>query len=51
VNELVLFAENLGSISPNTAVVIVTAGNKRFELYSKADLQQNAVLKFIYKPD
>jgi len=50
-NEMVLFAENLGSIPPNTALVIVTAGNKRYELSSKADLKENAVLVFEYKPD
>jgi hypothetical protein len=47
VHTLVLFAENLGSIPPNTALVIVTTGSgKRYELYSSATLNQNAALIF-----
>lgn len=49
-HEITLFAENLGSIPPNTALVVVTAGNKRYELRSKASLDENAVLVFDYKP-
>ena len=49
-NEILLFAENLGSIPPNTALIVVTAGNKRYELFSKASLDENAVLVFMYKP-
>lgn len=50
IHKIVLFAENLGSIPPNTALVIVNAGDKRYELYSSADLEENAVLVFEYKP-
>lgn len=50
-NELVLFAENLGSIAPNTALVIVSAGKNRYDLFSSADLQKNALLQIIYRPD
>jgi hypothetical protein len=51
-HSVVLFAENLGSIPPNTALVIVTtASGKRFELSSSATLNQNAALIFEYKPD
>ncbi len=50
VNEIVLFAENLGRIPPNTTLVVVTVGNKRYELFSKADLTENAVLVFEYQP-
>jgi hypothetical protein len=49
-NELVLFAENLGSIPPNTALIVVTAGDKRYELFASASLEENAVLVFDYKP-
>ena len=48
-HKIVLFAENLGSIPPNTALVVVTAGQKRFELFASATLQENAVLLFVYK--
>jgi len=48
-HEIVLFAHNLGSIPPNTALIVVTAGDQRFELYSSASLTENAVLVFEYK--
>jgi hypothetical protein len=50
-NEITLFAENLGSIPPNTALIVVTAGKKRYELFASASLETNAVLVFDYKPD
>jgi hypothetical protein len=50
-NELVLFAENLGSIPPNTALIVVTAGTRRYELFASASLEENAVLVFEYKPN
>ncbi len=50
-HSIVLFAENLGSIPPNTALVIFTTSDgKRYELYSSATLQQNASIVFEYKP-
>ncbi|MEO6540012.1 MAG: hypothetical protein ABIN74_03430, partial [Ferruginibacter sp.] len=49
-HEIVLFAENLGSIPPNTALVVITAGEKRYELFASASLEENAVLVFDYRP-
>jgi hypothetical protein len=50
-HSIVLFAENLGSIPPNTALIIFTTpAGKRYELFSSATLQQNAELVFEYKP-
>lgn len=49
-HEITLFAENLGSIPPNTALIVVTAGEKRYELFASASLQENAVLVFDYRP-
>lgn len=50
IHSLVMYAENLGTIPPNTALIIVTtASKKRYELYSSATLQQNAELIFEYK--
>ena len=49
-HEITLFAENLGSIPPNTALVVITAGDKRYELFASANLQENAVLVFDYRP-
>lgn len=50
IHEITMFAENLGSIPPNTALIIVTAGDKRYELRSSATLSTNSVLVFEYKP-
>lgn len=47
---ITLFANNLGSIPPNTALIVVTSGNRRYELRSRADLNENAVLVFEYDP-
>jgi hypothetical protein len=47
---ITMFAENLGGIPPNTALIVVTAGDKRYELRSKASLEENAVLVFDYRP-
>ena len=50
-HSIVLFAENLGSIPPNTALVIFTTpSGKRYELFSSATLQQNAEIVFEYIP-
>lgn len=49
-HKLTMYAENLGGIPPNTALIVVTAGDKRYELRSKANLEENAVLIFQYKP-
>jgi dipeptidyl-peptidase-4 len=48
-HEIILFAHNLGSIPPNTALIVVNAGEQRFELSSSASLTENAVLVFEYK--
>ncbi|MDB5201023.1 MAG: hypothetical protein JWQ27_432 [Ferruginibacter sp.] len=49
-HEIILYAHNLGSIPPNTALIVVTAGKKRYELRSSASLEENAVLVFEYEP-
>ncbi len=49
-HEITLFAENLGSIPPNTALIVIYAGNKRYELFASASLEENAVLVFDYVP-
>lgn len=49
-HEIILFAENLGRIPPNTALLVVEAGDKRYELKASADLKQNASLLFEYVP-
>jgi len=48
-NELVLFADNLGSIPPNTALMIITDGTSRHEVRLSADLKNNALVRFELK--
>ena len=48
-NELVMYADNLGSIPPNTALMIVTDGNKRYEVRITSDLQKSGTIRFIRK--
>jgi hypothetical protein len=43
-HELVMVAENLGSIPPNTSLMIVTANNKRYEIFISSSEQKNAKL-------
>ncbi|RYZ21685.1 MAG: hypothetical protein EOO16_12110 [Chitinophagaceae bacterium] len=41
-HELVLMAENLGSLPPNTGLLVISAGGERYNVYFSADLQTNA---------
>lgn len=45
VNEISMFADNLGSIPPNTALMVVTDGKKRYEISMSSNLKQNATLR------
>jgi hypothetical protein len=44
-NEIVMFADNLGTIPPNTALMIVSDGRKRYEVRISSNLKQNGVLR------
>jgi len=48
-NELVLYADNLGNIPPNTALMIITDGTSRYEVRLSADLKTNASVRFDFK--
>ena len=43
---LILVAENLGSLPPNTGLLVVQDGAKKYEVRFSADLQTNAALVF-----
>lgn len=49
-NELTMYADNLGSIPPNTALMIVTDGDKRYEVRIASDLKKSGVIRFVHKP-
>jgi hypothetical protein len=44
-----MVGENLGTIPPNTALMIINAGDKRYQLYLTSDEQKNAMVRFIYE--
>lgn len=48
-NELVMYAENLGEIPPNTALMIVKDGDNRYEARITSDTQKNGTIRFSYK--
>ena len=51
-HDLVMVAENLGRIPPNTSLMIVNAGDKRYEVRITSNEQKNALVRFYYKdPD
>jgi hypothetical protein len=45
VNEISMFADNLGSIPPNTALMIIYDGRKRYEIRLTSTLQQNGTIQ------
>ncbi|CAN5803482.1 hypothetical protein BH10BAC3_BH10BAC3_37170 [soil metagenome] len=49
-HEIVMVAENLGSIPPNTALMIVQAGSQRYNVRLSSNEQKNAMVKFRYDP-
>jgi len=44
-------AENLGSIPPNTALLIITAGKKRYRLFLSSTKTNTAVIRFVYNKE
>jgi len=46
--EVEMVAENLGSIPPNTAILIITAGKKRYQLSLATTGTKSAMVRFIY---
>lgn len=48
-HELVMVAENLGSIPPNTSVMIITTPGNRYEVFISSNTQKNAKVVFDLK--
>ncbi len=44
-NEISMFAENLGLIPPNTALVVINDGKNKFELRLSSSLEKNATIR------
>jgi hypothetical protein len=50
-HDLVMVAENLGRIPPNTSLMIVQDGDKRYEVRISSTLQRNAMIRFHYQKE
>lgn len=50
IHEFVMVADNLGSIPPNTALMVITTGGKRYQLFISSDKQKNAKVIVDYEP-
>jgi hypothetical protein len=49
--EVEMVAENLGSIPPNTALLIITAGKNRYQLFLTSTETKTASVRFVYTKD
>ncbi len=49
-HEFIMVADNLGEIPPNTSLMTVTAGKKRYSVFLTSDEQRNAKVMIQYKP-
>lgn len=47
--EVEMIAENLGTIPPNTALLVVTTSGKRYELFLTASGEKTAKVRFVYE--
>jgi len=47
--ELIMYADNLGSIPPNTALLVITAGAKKYEVRLASSEEKSAAVKFRYE--
>lgn len=48
-HEVIMVAENLGRIPPNTSLMIIDAGDKRYQVQITSTEQKNALVKFKYE--
>lgn len=48
-HEFIMVANNLGSIPPNTALMVITTGGKRYELFISSDEKRNAKVVIQYQ--
>jgi len=49
--DVIMVAENLGRIPPNTALMIVEAGGQRYTVSLTSTEQKNAMVRFKYQPE
>jgi hypothetical protein len=51
INELTMFAENLGTIAPNTALMTIYDGVRRYDIRLSSNLEKNASIRIKRKKD
>jgi len=51
INELTMFAENLGTIPPNTALMTIYDGVRRYDIRLSSNLEKNATIRIKRKKD
>lgn len=51
INELTMFAENLGTIPPNTALMVIHDGKNRYNIRLSSNLEKNATIRIKRKKD
>ena len=47
--EFMMYADNLGKIPPNTSLMVITAGKKRYEMRISSSETKSAVVRFRYE--
>ena len=47
-NIITMYADNLGTIPPNTALMIVTDGDKRYEVRITSDTEKSGSVLFVH---
>ncbi len=50
-NELIMYADNLGTIPPNTALMIATIAGRRYEVHITSTEKTSGTIRFRRKPD
>jgi hypothetical protein len=48
--EVVMYADNLGDIPPNTALMMITAGDQKFEVFLSSTETKSAAVRIVYRP-
>jgi hypothetical protein len=47
--KITMVADNMGLIPPNTALLVITTKEKKYDVYLSSDLNKNAVVEFFFK--
>jgi hypothetical protein len=48
-NQLIMYADNLGKVPPNTGLMIVKDGNLRYEVRLSTDMKKSSMIQFTHK--